>query len=301
MGGQTFTHGGVVLDLRDFNRISLDKQHKTVNVQSGVRWWQLQQFLDKEGLAVKAMQSINIFSVGGTLSVNAHGIDPEPGPIAPTVRSLRVMLSDGNVVKASLSENGELFRHVLGGYGLFGVILDAELDVVDNEMYRAKRSTWTTRSIRNTTRRTSKATARRARLWAFIGGSAVVLEGNRGSILYQDAIRRSSSAAHSCDTRYAQSIHHQFLENRGSGPMAQVDAGEICRAAPSRLCDAQPGNEPEGSMPRVSQRRDVRQHGVSRKPAARHGHPSGVLRSLRSYARIRGRLEGCRAQKSGRI
>ena len=136
MGGQTFTHGGIVLDLRDFNRISLDKQHKTAIVQSGVRWWQLQEFLDKEGLAVKAMQSINIFSVGGTLSVNAHGIDPEPGPVAPTVRALRVMLSDGSVVKASPSENAELFRHVLGGYGLFGVILDAELDIVDNEMYR---------------------------------------------------------------------------------------------------------------------------------------------------------------------
>jgi FAD/FMN-containing dehydrogenase len=135
MGGQTFTHGGLVLDLRDFNRIRLDKEHKVVNLQSGARWWQLQQLLDKEGLSVKSMQSINIFSVGGTLSINAHGIDPMPGPIAPTVRSLRVMLGDGSVVEASPAQNAELFRHVLGGYGLFGVILDVNLDVVDNEMY----------------------------------------------------------------------------------------------------------------------------------------------------------------------
>jgi FAD/FMN-containing dehydrogenase len=138
MGGQTFTHGGLVLDLRDFNRMRLDKEHKIVNLQSGVRWWQLQKMLDQEGLSVKSMQSINIFSVGGTLSINAHGIDPAPGPIAPTVRSLRVMLSDGNVVKASPTENTELFRHVLGGYGLFGVILDVDLEVVDNEMYARK-------------------------------------------------------------------------------------------------------------------------------------------------------------------
>jgi len=136
MGGQTFTHGGIVLDLRDFNRIGLDKQRRRVNIQSGARWWQLQELLDKEGLAVKGMQSINIFSVGGTLSVNAHGIDPAPGPVAPTVRSLRVMLSDGQIVTASTAENSDLFRHVLGGYGLFGVILDADLDVVDNEMYQ---------------------------------------------------------------------------------------------------------------------------------------------------------------------
>jgi FAD/FMN-containing dehydrogenase len=138
MGGQTFTPGGLVLDLREFNRIQLDKEYKTVNVQSGVRWWQLQQLLDKQGLSVKAMQSINIFSVGGTLSVNAHGIDPQPGPIAPTVRSARIMLSNGEVVKVSPTENADLLHHVLGGYGLFGVILDVDLGVVDNEMYERK-------------------------------------------------------------------------------------------------------------------------------------------------------------------
>jgi len=138
MGGQTFSPGGLLLDLRDFNRITLDKDHKTVNIQSGARWWQLQQLLDREGLSVKSMQSINIFSVGGTLSVNAHGIDPMPGPVAPTVRSLRIMLSNGDVVKASPSENADLFRHALGGYGLFGVILNADLAVVSNEMYARK-------------------------------------------------------------------------------------------------------------------------------------------------------------------
>jgi FAD/FMN-containing dehydrogenase len=138
MGGQTFTHGGLVLDLRQLNTIRLDKEHKIVNVQSGARWWQLQHLLDKEGLAVKSMQSINIFSVGGTLSINAHGIDPSPGPVAPTVRSIRVMLSDGTVISASPTQNSDLFRHVLGGYGLFGVILDADLNVVANEMYDRK-------------------------------------------------------------------------------------------------------------------------------------------------------------------
>jgi FAD/FMN-containing dehydrogenase len=138
MGGQTFTHGGLVLDLRAFKRIRLDKEHKKVNLQTGARWWQLQELLDQEGLSVKAMQSINIFSVGGTLSVNAHGIDPMPGPVAPTVRSMRIMLASGETVTASPAENAELFRHALGGYGLFGVILDVDLDIVDNEVYARK-------------------------------------------------------------------------------------------------------------------------------------------------------------------
>jgi FAD/FMN-containing dehydrogenase len=135
MGGQTFTHSGLVLDLRNFNHIQLDVERKIAKVQSGARWWQLQEMLDREGLSVKSMQSINIFSIGGALSVNAHGIDPMPGPVAPTVRSMRIMLSNGTVVSASSTENAELFRHALGGYGLFGVILDVDLAVVNNEMY----------------------------------------------------------------------------------------------------------------------------------------------------------------------
>lgn len=138
MGGQTFTRGGLLLDFREFNRITLDKARKTVNVQAGARWWQLQQLLDGEGLSIKSMQSINIFSIGGSLSVNGHGIDPMPGTIAPTVRAMRVMLSNGKVVEAGPNENPELFRHVLGGYGLFGVIVDVDLDVANNEMYERR-------------------------------------------------------------------------------------------------------------------------------------------------------------------
>ncbi len=138
MGGQSFIQNGLVLDMRNFNQVKLDKEHKILNTQTGATWAQIQQFLDKEGLAVKAMQSINIFTVGGTLSVNAHGIAHNPGPIASTVKSFRIMLSNGEIKTASPSENPELFKSALGGYGLFGVILDANIEVVDNEIYEYK-------------------------------------------------------------------------------------------------------------------------------------------------------------------
>ena len=135
MGGQSFVRNGLVLDMKGFKRMSLDKEHAVLTVESGALWVDVQAFLDPQGFAVKAMQSINIFTVGGTLSVNAHGIAHDPGQIAPTVRSLRVMTADGEVRTASPAENPELFRAVLGGYGLAGVILDARLDVVKNETY----------------------------------------------------------------------------------------------------------------------------------------------------------------------
>ena len=136
MGGQSFTQEGLVLDMRGFNELRLDRQNKVLTAQSGATWEQIQLFLDPRGLSLQAMQSINIFTVGGTMSVNAHGIAHRPGPLAGTVRSFRIMLADGQIKTASPTENQELFQLALGGYGLFGVLLDVDLQLVDNEVYQ---------------------------------------------------------------------------------------------------------------------------------------------------------------------
>jgi len=136
MGGQSFSREGLVLDMRDFNQLKLDQERKVLTAQTGATWEQIQLFLDPQGLSLQAMQSINIFSVGGTMSVNAHGIAHRPGPLAATVKSFHIMLADGEIKTASLTENPELFRMALGGYGLFGVLLDVDLQLVDNEVYQ---------------------------------------------------------------------------------------------------------------------------------------------------------------------
>ncbi|MGA2719646.1 MAG: FAD-binding protein, partial [Candidatus Acidiferrales bacterium] len=55
--------------------------------------------------------------------------------------ALRIMLANGEIKNASPTENPELFRLALGGYGLFGVILDAEIQLVDNEVYSLETKT----------------------------------------------------------------------------------------------------------------------------------------------------------------
>src|SRR5205085_3793146 len=100
------------------------------------RWSEIIPYLDQRGMAVAVMQSNNNFSVGGSLSANCHGWQHSKPPIASTVDSFRLMKADGEVVRCSRAENAELFSLVLGGYGLFGVILDVDLRVVPNERYR---------------------------------------------------------------------------------------------------------------------------------------------------------------------
>ncbi len=138
MGGQSFSRGGLVLDMHGMNEVSVDTEAMTMVVGSGATWKEVQAILDPMGLAVHAMQSINLFTVGGTISVNAHGIEHNPGQIGPTIRALRIMLADGTVVRATPTEHAELFRAAVGGYGLVGIILDAELGIVQNEIYEWK-------------------------------------------------------------------------------------------------------------------------------------------------------------------
>src|SRR6187397_2208871 len=126
MGGQAFRKGGVVLDMRGFNRIVLNESARSVTVQPGATWHDIQNVLHPR-FAVRAMQSTDIFSVGGSISVNAHGMDHQAGALARSIKSMKVMLADGSLQTVSRTENPELFRHVVGGYGLFGIVLTAEL------------------------------------------------------------------------------------------------------------------------------------------------------------------------------
>ena len=136
MGGQASWPGALAIDMTAMNRIAVDAASGTVRVGGGARWGQVLEALHPHGLSVSGMPSIDVLSVGGTISVNAHGVDFRTGSLAGTVRSLRLMKADGSVVTLDAGHDPELFHAVIGGYGLFGVIVEAELATEPNEMYR---------------------------------------------------------------------------------------------------------------------------------------------------------------------
>ncbi len=138
-GGQTYSAGGVVLDMRGFNRIlAIDPDARTIRVESGATWDEVQRAIAPHGLALKVMQSSNIFTVGGTLSANAHGRDIDVMQVVDVVERFRLLLADGRVVEVSSKQNPELFSLVIGGYGLYGVILDVTLRVARDELYEQR-------------------------------------------------------------------------------------------------------------------------------------------------------------------
>ncbi|HKX94658.1 MAG TPA: FAD-binding oxidoreductase [Methylibium sp.] len=133
MGGQVAVRGGMHLDMRRMNRLVwLRPDERIARVQAGMRWRDLQDHLDPLGLAVRTMQSFSNFTVGGSVSVNAHGRYVGHGPVGHTVRALQLVLADGSVVEVDAASDPEVFRAAIGGYGAVGVITEVELDLAEN-------------------------------------------------------------------------------------------------------------------------------------------------------------------------
>ena len=137
MGGQSLMRDGFAASLAT-PLIEPDTARKIMRVRAGTRWRDVIAALDPLGFSPAVTQSNHDFSVGGTLCVNAHGWPVPYGPFGATVRSFRLMLADGTVVTCSRAENAELFGLAIGGYGLFGIVIDAELEMADNVLLAAR-------------------------------------------------------------------------------------------------------------------------------------------------------------------
>jgi FAD/FMN-containing dehydrogenase len=133
MGGQVAIALGLHIDMRRMNRLVwLRPETKTVRVEAGMRWRDLQDHIDGHQLSVRTMQSFANFTVGGAVSVNAHGRYVGHGPVGHSVRALQMVLADGQVVETDRHTRPELFCAAIGGYGAIGVITEVELDLDDN-------------------------------------------------------------------------------------------------------------------------------------------------------------------------
>jgi FAD/FMN-containing dehydrogenase len=131
MGAQSLAANGTVATL-DQRWLEPDTASRTYRVGAGVRWSTVIAKLDAIGFSPAVMQSNNDFGVASTFSVNAHGWPVTFSGGGTTVRSLTMLLADGTQVTCSRSENADLFAHAMGGYGLFGVITELELQMVPN-------------------------------------------------------------------------------------------------------------------------------------------------------------------------
>jgi len=135
MGGQQFGEANVLIDTRQLNRVlSFDQQQGVIVVEGGLQWPELIAHLNRlnEDLTrqwgiFQKQTGADRLSLAGALACNAHGRGLNLKPIIDQVRAFDLVDATGTVRTCSRTENAELFRVAIGGYGLFGVVTRIEL------------------------------------------------------------------------------------------------------------------------------------------------------------------------------
>ncbi len=135
MGGQQFAKNAVLLDMNRLDHvIAFDTQRGLIEVEAGIQWPALYEHLlrvqeghwPQWGITQKQTGADRL-SIGGALSANVHGRGLRLKPFIADVEAFTLVDAAGTLHRCSRTENGELFRLAIGGYGLFGVIATATL------------------------------------------------------------------------------------------------------------------------------------------------------------------------------
>jgi FAD/FMN-containing dehydrogenase len=137
MGGQQFASGATLVDTTGLDRVlRFDRAAGLIEVQAGIQWPALVRFLHARQPLDSAAPAWSIaqkqtgadrLSLGGALAANIHGRGLRMKPFVGDIESFVLVDADGRPRTCSRSENPDLFRLAVGGYGLFGLVYSVKL------------------------------------------------------------------------------------------------------------------------------------------------------------------------------
>ena len=144
MGGQQFLQNGIMLDLTGLDRVlEFNAATGAIRCEAGATWPRLLGQLEQlqHGAPIfwtfaQKQTGADHLTLGGALAAHIHGRGLTMKPFAQDVLSFDLVGSDGRLIRCSRTENTELFRLVIGGYGLFGAVYAVTLQLIPRQPVR---------------------------------------------------------------------------------------------------------------------------------------------------------------------
>ncbi|MEN3281963.1 MAG: alditol oxidase [Solirubrobacteraceae bacterium] len=107
--------------------LAVDRERMTVSVAAGVKYGELAEALNAEGLALHNLASLPHISVAGAIATATHGSGNGNGNLATAVAGLELVTSEGELLAASRGDPD--FDGLVVGLGALGAVTRVVLDV----------------------------------------------------------------------------------------------------------------------------------------------------------------------------
>ena len=112
--------------------IALDKEKKQLTIQAGIKLWQLNEYLDAQGMALINLGSIARQSVAGAISTATHGSGIGYQILASQVQRFTLIKADGEKVILDKDRDKETFDLAIISLGALGVVSELTLNVTES-------------------------------------------------------------------------------------------------------------------------------------------------------------------------
>jgi FAD/FMN-containing dehydrogenase len=126
VGGTATCEGGLMIDLSLMKGVYVDPKTKTVLVQGGATWGDVDRESQVWGLATAGGVVSTTGVAGLTLGGGIGYLRRKYGLTIDNLLSVEIVTADGRVLTANESENTDLFWGIRGGGGNFGIVTSFE-------------------------------------------------------------------------------------------------------------------------------------------------------------------------------
>ncbi|GAB4334257.1 MAG: FAD-binding oxidoreductase [Calditrichia bacterium] len=128
-GDSCLNHDGVLLDMRPLNRyLAFDPESGILKCEAGVTLAEIVEHFAPKGWFLPVTPGTKFVTIGGAIANDVHGKNHHvAGTFGKHVQRFELLRSDGERLICSPEENSELFSATIGGLGLTGLILWAEI------------------------------------------------------------------------------------------------------------------------------------------------------------------------------
>ena len=126
VAGHSSVTGAVVIDLFEMRRVFVDPETQTARVQPGATSAELAGPAHAYGLALSTGDTSTVGIGGLTLGGGIGWMVRKNGLAIDNLLSVEMVTVDGEVVRASATENTELFWGLRGGGGNFGIVTELQ-------------------------------------------------------------------------------------------------------------------------------------------------------------------------------